>query len=66
MLESSELEFIMEAHNGLSAKIVQETGNEPIIIVALVFYTFCNIFGKFLKKNPKKKPPKQNKSVVIS
>lgn len=27
MLESPELEFIMEAHNGLSAKIVQETGN---------------------------------------
>lgn len=26
MLESPELEFIMEAHNGLSAKIVQEAG----------------------------------------
>ena len=26
MLNSRELEFIMEAHNGLSAKIVQETG----------------------------------------
>ncbi|CAF0761358.1 unnamed protein product [Brachionus calyciflorus] len=26
MLESKNLEFIMEAHNGLSAKIVQETG----------------------------------------
>lgn len=30
MLESSELEFIMEAHNGLSAKIVQETGFKGI------------------------------------
>ena len=28
MLESSELEFIMEAHNGLSAKIVQEAGRD--------------------------------------
>ena len=26
MLNSSELEFVMEAHSGLSAKIVQETG----------------------------------------
>ena len=26
MLESPELEFIMEAHNGLSAKIVEEAG----------------------------------------
>ena len=26
MLESKNVEFIMEAHNGLSAKIVQETG----------------------------------------
>ncbi len=26
MLQSAELEFLMEAHNGLSAKIVQETG----------------------------------------
>ena len=30
MLESPELEFIMEAHNGLSAKIVQETGTVTI------------------------------------
>ncbi len=30
MLESPELEFIMEAHNGLSAKIVQETGFKGI------------------------------------
>ena len=28
MLTSSELEFIMEAHNGLSAKIVEETGKK--------------------------------------
>ena len=26
MLKSPDLEFIMEAHNGLSAKIVQEAG----------------------------------------
>lgn len=26
MLKSSEIEFIMEAHSGLSAKIVEETG----------------------------------------
>jgi hypothetical protein len=26
MLDSPKLEFIMEAHNGLSAKIVEETG----------------------------------------
>ncbi|KAK2189304.1 hypothetical protein NP493_109g03000 [Ridgeia piscesae] len=30
MLNSRELEFIMEAHNGLSAKIVQETGFKGI------------------------------------
>ena len=30
MLGSSELEFIMEAHNGLSARIVQETGFKGI------------------------------------
>jgi len=30
MLTSKELEFIMEAHNGLSAKIVQETGFKGI------------------------------------
>ena len=30
MLESPELEFIMEAHNGLSAKIVQEAGEHFI------------------------------------
>lgn len=30
MLESKNLEFIMEAHNGLSAKIVQETGFKGI------------------------------------
>ena len=30
MLQSKELEFIMEAHNGLSAKIVQETGFKGI------------------------------------
>eukprot|EP01097_Dermamoeba_algensis_P005487 TRINITY_DN3493_c0_g1_i1.p1 TRINITY_DN3493_c0_g1~~TRINITY_DN3493_c0_g1_i1.p1 ORF type:complete len:309 (-),score=84.16 TRINITY_DN3493_c0_g1_i1:108-1034(-) len=30
MLQGSELEFIMEAHNGLSAKIVQETGFKGI------------------------------------
>ena len=31
MLESPELEFIMEAHNGLSAKIVQEAGTSWLI-----------------------------------
>lgn len=30
MLTSSDLEFIMEAHNGLSAKIVEETGFKGI------------------------------------
>lgn len=30
MLQSKDLEFIMEAHNGLSAKIVQETGFKGI------------------------------------
>ena len=30
MLESSELEFIMEAHNGMSAKIVEEAGFKGI------------------------------------
>lgn len=30
LLNSNELEFIMEAHNGLSAKIVQETGFKAI------------------------------------
>lgn len=30
MLESSELAFLMEAHNGLSAKIVEETGFQGI------------------------------------
>jgi len=30
MLQSSKLEFIMEAHNGLSAKIVEETGFKGI------------------------------------
>ena len=33
MLESPELEFIMEAHNGLSAKIVQEAGRVVIILL---------------------------------
>ena len=30
MLESKQLEFILEAHNGLSAKIVEETGFKGI------------------------------------
>ncbi|XP_013421510.1 phosphoenolpyruvate phosphomutase [Lingula anatina] len=30
MLQSSELEFLMEAHNGLTAKVVQETGFKGI------------------------------------
>ena len=30
MLHSSELEFIMEAHNGISAKIVEEAGFKGI------------------------------------
>jgi len=30
LLNSPELEFIMEAHNGLSAKIVEETGFKDI------------------------------------
>jgi phosphoenolpyruvate phosphomutase len=30
LLESAELEFIMEAHNGISAKIVEETGFKGI------------------------------------
>jgi len=30
MIESNELEFIMEAHNGLSAAIVQEAGFKGI------------------------------------
>ena len=30
MLKSDQLEFIMEAHNGLSAKIVEETGFKGI------------------------------------
>ena len=30
MLRSKELEFIMEAHNGMSAKIVEETGFKGI------------------------------------
>lgn len=31
MLNSKELEFIMEAHNGLSARIVEEAGNIIIL-----------------------------------
>ena len=30
MLQSDKLEFIMEAHNGLTAKIVEETGFKGI------------------------------------
>ncbi|MEE8261677.1 MAG: isocitrate lyase/phosphoenolpyruvate mutase family protein, partial [Gammaproteobacteria bacterium] len=30
LLESSELEFIMEAHNGISARIVEEAGFKGI------------------------------------
>lgn len=30
ILQSNELEFLMEAHNGLSAKIVEETGFKGI------------------------------------
>jgi phosphoenolpyruvate phosphomutase len=30
MLYSKELEFLMEAHNGLSARVVQETGFKGI------------------------------------
>lgn len=32
MLESKNLEFIMEAHNGLSAKIVQEAGKYDTVL----------------------------------
>ena len=32
MLTSKDLEFIMEAHNGLSAKIVQEAGNTSVTV----------------------------------
>ena len=34
MLQSSELEFIMEAHSALSAKIVEETGFKVRTIVS--------------------------------
>ena len=30
MLHSAELEFLMEAHNGLSARIVREAGFVPV------------------------------------
>lgn len=41
MLESPDLEFIMEAHNGLSAKIVQEAG---AVSVSDCFY-ICKCFS---------------------
>ena len=42
MLNSPDLEFIMEAHNGLCARIVQEAGN-------IAF--FCMIFKETTIKN---------------
>ena len=36
MLHSSDLEFLMEAHNGIAAKIIQEAG------IALFFF-FVNL-----------------------
>lgn len=42
MLNSKELEFIMEAHNGLSARIVEEAGN----IFYLPLWTLLILFRK--------------------
>lgn len=42
MLQSPEVEFIMEAHNGLSAKIVQEAGQQET-------YLLCHQFFNCLK-----------------
>ena len=38
MLHSSDLEFLMEAHNGIAAKIIQEAG------IALFFFFFFFFF----------------------
>lgn len=43
MLNSKELEFIMEAHNGLSARIVEEAGN--------IFYLPLSIWTLFSLEN---------------
>ena len=34
MLQSNELEFLMEAHSGLSAKIVEEAGDNSRSIIS--------------------------------
>ena len=36
MLHSSDLEFLMEAHNGIAAKIIQEAGIAFAVVVVVI------------------------------
>ena len=39
MLHSSDLEFLMEAHNGIAAKIIQEAGIAFAVVVVVIVWT---------------------------
>jgi len=38
LIASTELEFLMEAHNGLSAKIVENTGFKGIYLILFIMW----------------------------
>ena len=52
MIQSPDVEFIMEAHNGLSAKIVQEAGKYLTFFVNQEVTHFNKVFLKYLKFYP--------------
>ncbi len=48
LLESNQLEFLLEAHNGISAKLVEEAGFKGISIGQSVISIFRRSFSKHL------------------
>ena len=64
MLESNELEFLMEAHSGLSAKIVEEAGivhNQNLVSSQLLNLHMLNFIHKYLFSSENENDRKQNK-----
>ena len=52
MLTSPELEFLMEAHNGLSAKIVEEAGFKGIWASGLPKSSMLYLLQRLIDKGP--------------
>ena len=52
MLTSPELEFLMEAHNGLSAKIVEEAGFKGIWASGLSMSSMLDLLQRLIDKGP--------------